>query len=195
MPLAFPSLSHGTVAFGFYNIETDGLLLDRLFFFCSDFCRAVGELEAAPGAARGSRASLPGFEFARPEEIGDLMGAIRGTSREGFLGEVYRLWPFPADEAGFRQKLYGAENRRPVEGLLRALAVPREIVLAPDPAGGSVRVGEYVFSRRAFGALLDYVIRGGYPTWEGYEHGRRPGCVEVLVAAKRLFGEGPSRSA
>ena len=30
MPLAFESLSHGTIAFGFFNIESDLLLLDRL---------------------------------------------------------------------------------------------------------------------------------------------------------------------
>ena len=29
MPLAFESLSHGTIAFGFFNIESDLLLLDR----------------------------------------------------------------------------------------------------------------------------------------------------------------------
>ena len=33
MPLAFESLSHGTVPFGFFNIDSDTLLLDRYFFF------------------------------------------------------------------------------------------------------------------------------------------------------------------
>jgi hypothetical protein len=33
MPLAFESLSHGTIAFGFFNIESDMLLLDRYFLF------------------------------------------------------------------------------------------------------------------------------------------------------------------
>jgi hypothetical protein len=31
MPLAFQSLSHGTITFGFFNIESDMLLLDRYF--------------------------------------------------------------------------------------------------------------------------------------------------------------------
>lgn len=33
MPLSFESRSHGPVAFGFFNIESDMLLLERTFFF------------------------------------------------------------------------------------------------------------------------------------------------------------------
>jgi hypothetical protein len=33
MPLAFESLSHGIIAFGFFNIESDMLILDRYFLF------------------------------------------------------------------------------------------------------------------------------------------------------------------
>ena len=52
MPLSFHSLSHGTVAFGFFNIESDMLLLDRYFFFATDFCAHVSDLaeSGAPGA-------------------------------------------------------------------------------------------------------------------------------------------------
>ncbi|MGD2186296.1 MAG: hypothetical protein PVI71_09215 [Desulfobacterales bacterium] len=32
MPLAFESLSHGSIAFGFFNIETDMLLLENYFY-------------------------------------------------------------------------------------------------------------------------------------------------------------------
>ncbi len=32
MPLSFESRSHGPVAFGFFNIESDMLLLERTFF-------------------------------------------------------------------------------------------------------------------------------------------------------------------
>ncbi len=49
MPLAFQSLSHGQIAFGFFNIETDMLLLDIHFFFADDFCRAVRELAEVSG--------------------------------------------------------------------------------------------------------------------------------------------------
>ena len=33
MPLSFESQSHGQVAFGFFNIASDMLLLERYFFF------------------------------------------------------------------------------------------------------------------------------------------------------------------
>ena len=51
MPLAFQSKSHGSVAFGFFHIETDMLLLDRCFFFCTDFCRVLSEMAASGDAA------------------------------------------------------------------------------------------------------------------------------------------------
>ena len=41
MPLAFESLSHGTIAFGFFNIDSDMLLLDKYFLFGSDFCEHI----------------------------------------------------------------------------------------------------------------------------------------------------------
>ncbi len=186
MPLAFPSRSHGTVAFGFFNVETDCLLLDRLFFFCTDFCVAVAEL-AAQGAT-GGRAQLPGFRFERAEAIGDLMGAIHGVSRAGFLGEVYGLWPFPADPEGFRQKLHGAANRASVEAALRRRATPETIALVSEAGGGPVAVGEYVFTRSGFLDLLAYVQRGGYPTWEGREEGQRPACVQTLADAAKALG-------
>ena len=48
MPLTFESLSHGTIAFGFFNIESDLLLCDRYFLFADDFCaNIVAMLESA----------------------------------------------------------------------------------------------------------------------------------------------------
>jgi hypothetical protein len=189
MPLIFPSASHGAIAFGFFNVETDCLLLDRVFFFCADFCRAVSELAAAP---EGIRSLLPGFSFSRREEIGDLRGAIHGTRHEGFLGEVYRLWPFPADPGEFRQKLRGAGNRGPVEALLRSRASPASLVLAAEPGNDLVRIGPYAFTRRGFADLIEYVLRGGYPTWEGYEEGGMPEYVRPLRGAVRVFRQEPS---
>ena len=40
MPLAFESLNRGTIAFGFFNIDTDLLLLQQYFLFADDFCGA-----------------------------------------------------------------------------------------------------------------------------------------------------------
>ncbi len=44
MPLAFKSESHGTIAFGFFNIHSDLLLLDHYFMFATDFCETIYEL-------------------------------------------------------------------------------------------------------------------------------------------------------
>ena len=49
MPLAFESLSHGTIAFGFFNIESDMLLLDRYFLFAEDFCSYLKNIAQAVG--------------------------------------------------------------------------------------------------------------------------------------------------
>ena len=38
MPLAFESVNRGTIAFGFFNIDTDLLLLQQYFLFAEDFC-------------------------------------------------------------------------------------------------------------------------------------------------------------
>lgn len=176
MPLAFPSLSHGTVAFGFYNIETDGLLLDRHFFFCTDFCEAVCSLAA------GGQAGLPAWTFADAAAVGDLMGAIHGLRLTGYLGAVYRRWPFPADPAAFRQKLYGADNRAATEALLAPRAPAHRLPLARQP-DGVIAIGEHRFSAPQFAALLAYVDRGGHPTWQGRERGERPACVAAMVAA------------
>ncbi len=179
MPLAFHSLTHGTVAFGFYNIETDALLLDRLFFFCTDFCRAVSELAAGEDATTG----LDGYAFEDPAAIGDLTGAIHGTRHVGYLGAVYRRWPFPRDPAGFRQRLACHRTREASEALLARHGAPNRIVLRRERGTGGVGIGPYGFDRDGFGALLAYVERGGMPTWEGYERGHRPAYVTAMVAA------------
>lgn len=49
MPLAFESLSHGAIAFGFFNIESDMLLLEHYFFFATDFCEHIRAMAAMEG--------------------------------------------------------------------------------------------------------------------------------------------------
>lgn len=188
MPLSHPSRSHGDIAFGFYNIDTDGLLLNDHFFFCSDFCRAAiamakAKAKTAPGAR--ARQSFPGFVFARAEDIGDLNGAIGGTRLSGFLGDIYRRWPFPPDPDGFRQKLRGADNREVVEAALETWAQAQEMSLARG-SGGDFSIGPYEFSDGQFRGLLRYVRRGGYPTWEHFETGQCPAIVAEMAAAWSL---------
>ncbi|MCU0605711.1 MAG: hypothetical protein MUC33_24000 [Desulfobacterales bacterium] len=155
MPLAFESLSHGTVAFGFFNIESDLLLLDRTFFFAADFCSLIITM-----AAGDSESCLlkPAWLIEPPAAIGDLMGAIEGTRYTGFIGEVYQRFPFPEEPSGFIQKPGGWKTR--------------PILLEP--------IGDYRFSRPGFHELLDYVWRGGYPRWE---NGVRPDYVRHMMQA------------
>ncbi|NOY44868.1 MAG: hypothetical protein GXP50_05385 [Deltaproteobacteria bacterium] len=178
MPLAFPSRSHGTIVFGFYNIETDSLLLEDLVFFCTDFCEVLAKVSPTEGGT----GRLPGYRFVSRRAIGDLMGAIRGERFVGYLGEVYRKWPFPEDPAAFRQRLKGHQTRPEVERLLarwaRKVTIPVNWAPAQDLAG----IGPYEFSAPQFRALVEYVARGGYPTWEGYlETGARPRWVATLA--------------
>lgn len=101
MPLSFPSINHGNIAFGFFNIESDMLLLEHHFFFADQFCSWMGEL-----ATRETVSGVNGSVFHIPDasDIGDLMGAIHGMHFTGFLGEIYRLFPFPVDPLLFKMK-------------------------------------------------------------------------------------------
>ena len=49
MPLLFQSLSHGEIPFGFFNIETDMILLNNYFFFASDMADNVIRLAENDG--------------------------------------------------------------------------------------------------------------------------------------------------
>jgi len=165
MPLAFESLSHGTVAFGFFHIETDMLLLQDLFFFGNDFCRTVEKLAQSPETLP-FREDLPGFRFQNPAAIGDLMGAIHGIRFTGFIGELYRRCPFSENPEWFRQKTRGRFSRDWVTEEIRKWAAEDAVPFQKKPPDGPVSIGPYRFDMRGFQSLVAYVIRGGYPRWE-----------------------------
>ena len=176
MPLAFDSHSHGRIVFGFYNIETDNLLLNNLFFFCTDFCDAARRIRI-PGASTAIR----GHVFSSQEAIGDFTGAMHGVRFTGYMGEIYREWPFPSKPEGFRQKVHGARNREKVHAMLSRHASEVDILLA-RLENQYVQIGDYLFDDNQFLALLHYIRRGGMPCWEGHEKGARPEYVgEMLV--------------
>jgi len=160
MPLAFPSRSHGTIAFGFFNIGIDMLLLDRLFFFADAFCRAVVDL------AEAGHAAMDGWRIDRPERIGDLHGAIAGVDLTGFIGATYRRHPFPRDPAGFRQDPEGARSRAWASACIADFGTPVHIPLEADVATGDATVGGYRFDHQTLLALVAYVDRGGHPRWK-----------------------------
>lgn len=171
----FESLSHGGVAFGFFNIDSDMLLLENMFFFASDFCDHVSAMAAgnAGGVLKGARV------IEDPARIGDLHGAIRGTGLAGFIGDVYRRFPFPRDPELFRQKPEGSGTRAEIESMIAPYAYPRDIPFAAGP-GLEVLIGPCLFDKRGFHELLRYVWRGGYPTWRD---GTKPAYVTAMAEA------------
>jgi hypothetical protein len=175
MPLSFPSTSHGSVAFGFFNIELDMLLLQDLFFFAHDFCRAgVGVLAWTSIAA--AQTDMPGWRLPDREAIGDLQGAMAGEDLGGFIGATYRAFPSPEDEEDFHQNPDGARNRDLARQLIAPFGAAERIAVRRE--GGQVHIAEYAFTPRAFGMLVKYVDRGGFPRWRD---DRRPDYVADLA--------------
>ncbi|MBP1748881.1 MAG: hypothetical protein H6Q52_1420 [Deltaproteobacteria bacterium] len=175
MPLAFESLSHGQIAFGFFNIETDLLLLDVHFFFADDFVQAVRELAANPGDRRVS-VSLVAYTL-NPSRIGNLMGSLHGIDFRGFIGEVYKRYPFPKEEEKFRQQPEGFRNRGIIEAIIGKYARLKPIIIVFDPARDTLDIGGYIFDRSEFHRLILYVWAGGYPRWRD---GLRPDYVREM---------------
>jgi hypothetical protein len=183
MPLAFDSLSHGKIAFGFFNIETDLLLLNRYFFFASDFCRRI--MEAAEGLRE--RKWEADWEVYSLEEaaIGSLMGAIHGVDLRGFIGEVYRLFPFPEGPEGFKQNPEGFRTRSSMEQIVIKHGPAVEIPVRFQTEKNEVGIGEYRFNQDNFQELILYVWLGGYPRWRD---GRQPGYVETMKQSVEKAG-------
>ena len=165
MPLEFQSLSHGPIAFGFFNIESDMLLLDRYFLFADDFCDHISAL-AAECRGASSDTIWEVYNIERGEDIGNLMGAIHGMIFQGFIGEVYKLFPFPQEKAGFKQKPDGFKNRSTVETLIQRYGKQIEISVIIDRNRETIAIGDYAFTRSSFQELVKYVWRGGYPRWK-----------------------------
>ena len=165
MPLAFDSLSHGSIAFGFFNIDSDMLLLDRYFFFSTDFCEHISSIVESD--EEGSfKTSWQVYYIEEPEDIGDLMGAIHGFHYQGFIGELYRRFPFPERPEDFKQKPEGVKTRAIVEDMIAKYAEYIEIPFITDKEAQAVEIGAYRFSRPSFHELIKYVWRGGYPRWK-----------------------------
>jgi hypothetical protein len=188
MPLSFKSLSHGDVAFGFFNIETDMLLLNNYFFFAGDISDHI--IELASRVSDEPCAMDWDAYILEEKQIGNLMGAITGVDLWGFIGEVYGHFPFPCVQEEFKQHTDGYRNRGLVESIVQRYAPLTKIKVIADPAAQTVKIGGYLFDKPVFGELLTYLWVGGYPRWMG---GRRPDyivkmkeCVELSIHP--LFG-------
>ncbi len=185
MPLSFPSASHGNIAFGFFNIDTDMLLLENYFFFADCFCKGVSRY-AASEETQPFTDTWHIHVIREPERIGDLMGAIHGVRYTGFIGAVYRLFPFPTDPEGFRQKPEGYKNRGIIEEMIRSYAKKEKIRFYVNPDQSKVGIGDFEFDTASFNELIRYVWRGGYPRWR---NGERPGYVMDMMASIKDSGK------
>jgi len=163
MPLQFESISHGLIAFGFFNIETDMLLLNQYFLLANQFCQNIVQ---ATGESKEIYETT--WEVYRIEEsnIGNLMGAIYGIDHRGFIGEVYKLFPFPNKREEFKQKPEGFKNRSVVEKLIQTYANRTNIPFVIDQKKEKVSIAEYIFKRSVFQELIKYVWAGGFPRWK-----------------------------
>ncbi len=166
MPLAFQSLSHGEISFGFFNIESDMLLLNQYFFFASDFCNNISQLASSDQNRNESIMTEWDVYSLRLYDIGNLMGAIQGIDLRGFIGETYRLFPFPKETWAFRQNPEGYKTRKTIENVLRKYVELSKIPVVVETPGKKVAIGEYIFNKHWFHELLRYVWMGGYPRWK-----------------------------
>jgi hypothetical protein len=175
MPISFSSISHGSIPVGFFNIETDLLLMDRYFIFSSDFCAWVVEWADSPDLKHEERGV---YAIQDRGMIGNLAGAIYGFEYTGFIGEVYRLFPFPENRSGFKQKPYGTKNRQTVESMIQTFAVPLKIAIGFSRSDHTITLGDYIFSTRIFQEILQYVEAGGMPGWL---KGKAPDYVRMMT--------------
>jgi hypothetical protein len=121
---------------------------------------------------------VPGYRVADPQRIGDLHGAIAGVDHSGLIGATYRLFPFPSDPAGFKQRPDAEHVRSQMEVLAAEHGVATEIALSWDPTARVVSIGEFRFGPEVFDRLIAYVDRGGYPRWRDEI---RPAYVSAMM--------------
>lgn len=164
MPLSFRSQSHGNIAFGFFNIESDMLLLENYFFFADDFCKWINQM-AKQDDAGTKTLQCQVYYIDNPNDIGDLMGAIHGMRFVGFIGKLYTLFPFPDDPKAFKQNPEGYQTREIVLSEIEGVAKRKDIQIE-FLKDGQIKIDPYRFDKRVFHELIRYVWQGGYPRWK-----------------------------
>lgn len=163
MPLLFQSLSHGEIPFGFFNIETDMILLNNYFFFASDMAENV--IKLAENKEESQEQTWPIYILGEGQ-IGNLMGAISGVVFQGFIGEVYTHFPFPHEPERFKQNPEGYKTRGLIEEIVSRYTGLTTITVTVHTQEQRLYIGDYHFNKPGFHALLGYLWAGGYPKWK-----------------------------
>jgi hypothetical protein len=167
-------MNHGSIAFGFFNIESDMLLLQQYFFFADDFCQYVST--CAEYEMWNPVEKFTVYEIDNPVDVGDLMGAINGIRYTGFIGETYRRFPFPDNPAHFKQNPLGCKTQKIFRELISPYAKTIEIPFL-RLQNRCIRIGDYTFAQNNFLELLNYVEEGGFPRWQ---NNQKPDYVDRM---------------
>ncbi len=189
MPLSFRSKSHGEIAFGFFNIESDMLLLENHFFFADDFSRWMGTL-AMKDDKELKTLTRTVYIINNPDDAGDLMGAIHGIRFTGFIGKIYTIFPFPGNVENFKQNPLGFRTRDILIREIEKFSEPAEFTI-DFTENNQVGLGPYLFDTKDFHELIRYVWQGGMPRWKD---GIRPDYVldmkEKIMKTRNNFFKG-----
>jgi len=165
MPLEFDSLNHGKIAFGFFNIETDMILLEHYFLFAQDFCNHISKIAETP-LKETYESSWDIYLIESSLDVGNLTGAIYGIDLRGFIGEVYKLFPFPKEREKFKQNPEGFKTQSLIEKLIQRYGKKMKIQFLIHSKDDKINIGEYLFNRTSFQELIQYIWLGGLPRWK-----------------------------
>jgi hypothetical protein len=141
------------------------LLLENYFFFAPEFCTGVIKFAKSSNAEK-FYCNRKGYIVRDREIIGDLTGAIHGIRFTGFIGEVYKVFPFPEDLKNFKQSPDGYKNRKIIEKIIVKYASSVEIPFSVNSNGHIFQIAEFQFTNEQFTQLINYVLQGGYPRWK-----------------------------
>lgn len=94
------------------------------------------------------------------------MGAIHGSDHRGFIGEVYKLFPFPKHREGFKQKPEGFKNRSLIKSVIQKYVSKVSVTFEIDQKSEQIAIGEYLFNKNSFRQLIQYIWMGGFPRWK-----------------------------
>ena len=139
MPMGFKTLSHGEIPIGFFNIESDMFLINNYFIFATDLCKAITKWAKGKDEQTDE---LEMYVIEDPDDIGNLMGAINGIVFTGFIGELYKLYPFPEKPEDFKQKTEGCKTQKEVEEMINKYSKRDKIEIIISKESGMISIGE-----------------------------------------------------